>query len=93
MGSFRVSMDEVEVEMGTLRTKNRELQDKLQQTQKRLGNEQSGATQDQVATLMREQDEHDARFKKKCAELDEQITKAKELNGRVVAAETRANEA
>ena len=29
MGSFRVSMDEVEAEMGTLRTKNRELQDKL----------------------------------------------------------------
>lgn len=93
MGSFRVSMDEVETEMGTLRTKNRELQDKLQQTQKRLGNEQSGATQDQVASLMREADEHESRYKKKCGELDEQITKAKELNGRVVAAETRANEA
>ena len=93
MGSFRVSMDEVEAEMGTLRTKNRELQDKLQQIQKRLGNEQSGATQDQVASLMREADEHENRYKKKCGELDEQITKAKELNGRVVAAETRANEA
>lgn len=42
---------------------------------------------------MREADEHENRYKKKCGELDEQITKAKELNGRVVAAETRANEA
>ena len=42
---------------------------------------------------MREQDEHENRYKKKCSELNEQITKAKELNGRAVAAETRANEA
>ena len=41
---------------------------------------------------MREQDEHENRFKKKCLELDAQVSKAKELHGRVVTAESRANE-
>lgn len=36
MVSFRVSMEEVEAEMGVLRTQNRELQDKFQQMQQQV---------------------------------------------------------
>ena len=45
-----------------------------------------------MASLLREQDDHETRYKKKSVELDTQISKAKELHVRVVAAEQRANE-
>ena len=92
MVSFRVSMEEVEAEMGVLRTQNRELQDKFQQMQQQVSLSQSGTTQEQVKSLIQQQDEHEIRYKKKSVELDAQISKAKELHGRVVVAESRANE-
>lgn len=92
MSQIRSSMDEVEAELSNLRAQNRDLQDKLSSLQKRLSAEKSGPTQDQVDNLRRENDEHQTRYQKKCGELDAQLSKAKELNSRVVEAEKRANE-
>ena len=57
-----------------------------------MTSEHAGSSKDHVATLRQEKEENDSRYRRKCEELDAQISKAKELNGRLVSAEARANE-